>query len=234
MKRPPEPRQTIPLGTAEHAARTIIGHLAPHCHRIEVAGSIRRRCRTVGDIELLAIPLTRPTGQASLFGTEPQPMASELWQKLDRLVADGEHSQVAHYERPPPLVVRCRVCLGAAGRPGVGPCEACKASGISTRAQPWGPLYRKVLYRTYPVDIFTTTEKNWGAMQLIRTGPASFSQRWVAELKGYGLRQRGGGVHRDGEPVECRTEREAFQLVHWAYREPDNRPDAGGPGAARR
>ncbi len=238
MKLPTKPRQTIPLGTAEYVAKTIIDHLAPHCHRLQVVGSIRRRRGTVGDIELLAIPRTYPTGQGSLFSTEPQPVASHLWRRLDQLVADGEHSAVGHYERPPPLVINCRRCQGTGGPVQsadgtLNPCEACLASGLAERAQPWGELYRKVLYRTFPVDIFTTTEANWGPMKLIRTGPAGFSQRWVSELKGYGLRQQGGGVHRGDEPVECITERQAFELVHWVYREPQDRPDGDGNAARR-
>lgn len=36
--------------------------LAPHCHRIEIAGSIRRKKAEVGDIELVAIPKPYETG----------------------------------------------------------------------------------------------------------------------------------------------------------------------------
>lgn len=50
------------LRTAEKLKRI----LAPYCERIEIAGSIRRRCPTVGDIELVAIPKKRFT--ENLFG----------------------------------------------------------------------------------------------------------------------------------------------------------------------
>jgi DNA polymerase/3'-5' exonuclease PolX len=41
--------------------------LAPYCHRIEIAGSLRRGKPEVKDIELVAIPKAIPTG---LFGDE--------------------------------------------------------------------------------------------------------------------------------------------------------------------
>jgi len=45
-----------PLAAAEAVAASLLAALAPHCERIVVAGSIRRRKPTVGDIELLFIP----------------------------------------------------------------------------------------------------------------------------------------------------------------------------------
>lgn len=44
------------LHTAEHLAKTIVEVLAPLCTRIEIAGSIRRRCPWVNDIDLVLIP----------------------------------------------------------------------------------------------------------------------------------------------------------------------------------
>jgi DNA polymerase/3'-5' exonuclease PolX len=44
------------LEQATAMAEDVKGQLAPHCHRIEIAGSIRRRKAEVGDIEIVAIP----------------------------------------------------------------------------------------------------------------------------------------------------------------------------------
>lgn len=57
-----------PLHVAEAIAAEILADLAPHCTRISVAGSVRRRKAEVGDLELVAIP-----GQAlgGLFGDMP-------------------------------------------------------------------------------------------------------------------------------------------------------------------
>lgn len=44
------------LEHADMLARAIVAKLRPHCERIEIAGSIRRRKPLVGDIEIVCIP----------------------------------------------------------------------------------------------------------------------------------------------------------------------------------
>lgn len=46
----------IPLAQAEAIAARVVEQLAPHCLCIDVAGSIRRRRPTIGDIEVVCIP----------------------------------------------------------------------------------------------------------------------------------------------------------------------------------
>mgnify|MGYP001269011898 CR=1 FL=1 len=46
----------VPLDAARHQAHRLLDLLEPVCERIEIAGSIRRQCLEVGDIELVAIP----------------------------------------------------------------------------------------------------------------------------------------------------------------------------------
>jgi DNA polymerase/3'-5' exonuclease PolX len=50
------------LNQATEIAERIRSKLAPHCERIEIAGSIRRRKPEVGDIEIVCIPKTWETG----------------------------------------------------------------------------------------------------------------------------------------------------------------------------
>lgn len=50
-------KQRWPLAEAEGVAQALVELLAPACERIQIAGSTRRRKATVGDIELLCIPL---------------------------------------------------------------------------------------------------------------------------------------------------------------------------------
>lgn len=45
-----------PYETALAAALEVVDLLRPTCERIELAGSLRRECREVGDIEVVAIP----------------------------------------------------------------------------------------------------------------------------------------------------------------------------------
>lgn len=54
----------LPLDKAAPLAAKIADDLRPVCERVEVAGSVRRKCETVGDIELVVIPKYA----ADLFG----------------------------------------------------------------------------------------------------------------------------------------------------------------------
>lgn len=46
------------LAEAQAKAEGVVVSLAPYCKRIEIAGSIRRECPEVGDIEIVLIPDT--------------------------------------------------------------------------------------------------------------------------------------------------------------------------------
>lgn len=75
--------QALPLAEKIKAA------LSPGCERIEIAGSIRRRKPTVGDIEIVAIPKLIPDmlAQLSLFD-EPPTLVSALDLLLENLIRD--------------------------------------------------------------------------------------------------------------------------------------------------
>jgi len=49
-------KDRIPYAEAKREADAVVELLAPHCERIEIAGSIRRKKSTIGDIEIVAIP----------------------------------------------------------------------------------------------------------------------------------------------------------------------------------
>lgn len=74
-------RQVMPL------AEKLVERLAPACVRIEIAGSLRRQCPYVGDIELVAIPkFVRPVlGQT--------PVECWGWSELDHLLAKLESAK---------------------------------------------------------------------------------------------------------------------------------------------
>ena len=61
-------KSRIPLAQAEPIAREALALLAPACHRIEIAGSIRRRRPDVADVELVAVPRLEPI--LDLFGEQ--------------------------------------------------------------------------------------------------------------------------------------------------------------------
>ena len=56
--------------------------LAPHCHRIEIAGSIRRKKPEVKDIEIVAIPKPYETG---LFASGIAPVVDQWPKSLGQL-----------------------------------------------------------------------------------------------------------------------------------------------------
>jgi len=66
-------------------AMELISLLTPACERIEIAGSLRRDKKRVGDIELLFIP-RMDTRQADMFTTEPFDLAAD---KIGQLIAAG-------------------------------------------------------------------------------------------------------------------------------------------------
>ena len=49
-------RGKIALERAEKVASAVVKQISPHCQRIEVAGSIRRRKEWVNDIDLVLVP----------------------------------------------------------------------------------------------------------------------------------------------------------------------------------
>lgn len=70
-------------GAVRPAAMEIVNALAPHCEKIELAGSLRRRNNEVGDVEIVALPKnTRPR---LAFGDKPY--ATYFDKALDELVA---------------------------------------------------------------------------------------------------------------------------------------------------
>lgn len=57
----------IPLEQAEAIAFRLLLDLGPHCDQIEVAGSVRRKRPTIGDIEIVCIP--KPYDASPLFAS---------------------------------------------------------------------------------------------------------------------------------------------------------------------
>lgn len=51
-----------PYAEVYKVAQKVLEELKPHCSRIEIAGSLRRKKSEVGDIEIVAIPLPYTTG----------------------------------------------------------------------------------------------------------------------------------------------------------------------------
>lgn len=70
----------IPLAVAEELASRIVDALGPHVERIQVAGSIRRRRKMVGDIEIVV----EPVQGADMFGQPGGPDVESIRRECDR------------------------------------------------------------------------------------------------------------------------------------------------------
>lgn len=69
----------VPLAEAEAVAAEVIAQLRPHCDRLEVAGSVRRRRPTVGDLEVVCVP--KPYEATPLFASGLAVVVNQ-WEKV--------------------------------------------------------------------------------------------------------------------------------------------------------
>ena len=179
------------LASAKEVADQLVRLLAPHCERIAVAGSIRRKWPQVKDIELLCASMV--TSTADLFGG-----AVTNWyflnKKLDGLVADG--------------------------------------SVLNKRADKSGRYsygeHNKLLVHVpsgIPVDVFSSSTKNWGMSLVVRTGPKEFNVRMMSRFRDLGMRGHayGGVTDQEGNEVGCPDEETVFQLLGWPWIPPEKR-----------
>ncbi len=61
-----------PASELRPIAEHIVEELRPYCERIEIAGSLRRRCETVSDIEIVCVPKITTGTLRDLFGNVDQ------------------------------------------------------------------------------------------------------------------------------------------------------------------
>lgn len=69
------------LDRADRCAAALLSWLIPHCVRIEIAGSVRRRKSVVNDIDLVVVP--NVTEERDLFGN-PQRRRNATWMEIER------------------------------------------------------------------------------------------------------------------------------------------------------
>jgi DNA polymerase/3'-5' exonuclease PolX len=77
-----------PLTAAQQTAVHIANTLAPFCHRIAVAGSIRRQRPQVGDIEIVALP-QRQTDLLGIVVPGLMPLEAFLLEKQVHIIKGG-------------------------------------------------------------------------------------------------------------------------------------------------
>jgi DNA polymerase/3'-5' exonuclease PolX len=176
----------FPRREAIDVAREVLKYLSPFCERVVVAGSLRRMCDAVGDVEILFIPkLTQePDG---LFDTKTVDQTEKVFENM---LAPGLGECY-------PIITKRLNALGNVAAWGPLNKLARHDSGI-------------------PVDFFSTTAENWWVSLVIRTGSKECNLRLTtgANRLNRTLHAYGSGItdRKTGEQLIATSEEEVFAL----------------------
>ena len=182
------------LTDARAIAENLVEQMRPFCERVEIAGSVRREQAECRDIEIVAIPkIETATVTVGLFGETAEVTKNLL------------HEWAISPEKRDMWI-----------KPGTSETHA------------WSPKadgkYWRALLNTeageIKLDLFLCGERNWGAILLIRTGSAEFSQAVVTHAKNIGRPCKDGFFHQSGVPVETLEEARVFEMLGLEYVEP--------------
>jgi DNA polymerase/3'-5' exonuclease PolX len=194
----------LPLATAERYAAKILDWLAPHCLRIEVAGSVRRRCRLVNDIDVVCIPKPLPK-PLDLFGAEEAEPGNAVTAALAVLVKEN-------------IACWLRSTTGD---------ERIQNRMVNPRNSNFLLHLDKC-----NLDVFLADAESWATRLLVRTGSKEHNI-WIAErAKAKGLEMFGGlGLKRGFHLLQPKTEQSYYELLELPYIPPEEREM---PGLAHR
>lgn len=169
--------------------------MSPFCHRIEIAGSIRRGRQEVKDIEIVAVPRWVESG-LGLFDD-----GGEMKNLLLQWAFDAEARGRLRWIKP--------------GTPEIIP--------WSPRRD--GKYWRGLVREAVKLDLFLTTAEQWGLIYLIRTGSAEFSQGVMTYVKHRTDYRISEGALRDEEGRSMPTPEEegVFRLLGLDYVAPPER-----------
>lgn len=94
----------------------------------------------------------------------------------------------------------------------------------------FGERYKQLEYRGFALDLFSCLPPaSWGVLQVIRTGPADFSHRFVSPRRHGGMMPewahvRDGAIwHLDGQLIEAPEETDVFRVLGIPYLDPEAR-----------
>ncbi len=180
---------------AKALADNLVEQMRPHCERVEIAGSIRRGCQVVKDMEIVAVPKWHPGEIGNLFGDAEMLNGLLVW------AFDAEARAILQWIKP--------------GTSEIIPWEPKRD----------GKYWRALLSQNIKLDLFITTLQQWGIIFLIRTGSAEFSQGVMTYAKrNTSLHVENGALTDDsGRALETFEERDAFDLLQLDYVEPRER-----------
>jgi len=199
------------LCEAQTLAARVVKLLWPHCARIQVAGSVRRKkADGIKDIEIVATPriITR-TEQINLL--EYREVETSL---LHRFALSSQ----------------CPLRWIKTGVPEIVPWTP-KPDAKHLRAmlpESWvDPRLRSESPEGIKLDLFLATPRNWGAIMLIRTGSRDFNRAVMTHALKMNRPSHKGFFHEDGSPVDTREERDVFALLGLCPVEPARRRGFG-------
>lgn len=100
---------STPLATAKHIANRITAILSPHCDRIHIAGSIRRKQPMVKDVEIVCLP-KKEIKTEDLFGYGESIVSRDFIEALAGITLNTVKGNVAgRYMQI--ILVRCELVL---------------------------------------------------------------------------------------------------------------------------
>lgn len=184
---------------AKAIAERLVSQMSPFCHRVQVAGSIRRGRQEVKDVEIVAVPEWGESGLGLFLD------GGEKINLLLQWAFDAESTGVLTWIKP--------------GTQEVIPWEPKRD----------GKYWRALLCEGIKLDLFLTTEEQWGLIYLIRTGSAEFSQGVMTYVK-HQTRYRikdGALWDREGQVLATPEEEDVFRLLRLDYVEPRERSGFG-------
>lgn len=207
---------------AHDIAQRLIASMLPYCERIEIAGSIRRGCQEVKDIELVAVAKWElaPVEEQirDLFGSPPQPPAN---------------FNLLHFW-----------ALNHASPLGVRWIKTGTSEVVSWLPKPEGKYWRALVGEgtdAIKLDLFIARADNYGLIKLIRTGSRDFSPAVLGYAKRHTPYQTESSYFKErkkkGEPESYLVERatgkrvptpeetDVFNLLSLQYVEPAGRID---------
>lgn len=189
----------VPYAEALAVAESWLAELLPMTERRAIAGSIRRRKPTVGDVEIVLVP--------KLQVREPDP-----FEKMLGAMKEPTMDLADNYLKVMLAIGKLEKRVGLAGHTAWGVSNKLAidvASGI-------------------PIDFFSTTLECFPMLLVIRTGgkQTNINLANAAARRGWKLKPYHGGYQnrRTGEMHICKTEEECFTFVGLQCPPPTHRP----------
>lgn len=215
--------------------------MAPHCYRVEVAGSVRREKAEVSDIEIVAHPkkywVKETLPQKDIFEpNETQVQHSELVDKCFAVLPNVEWIKTGFKDTSMLIQKHGKQVLTEVPELGLGfDMEISREKNYGMDRKHWKGL---TWYKDLPVklDIFIAGSDNFGAIHFIRTGPKDFNLKTIAKLKSNGYNFEDGYlIHLPGSAADindlphkdrrefCHTEYTVFEKAGMVYIKPSSR-----------